>query len=348
MRSFLSEARHTVPLVLFYYTFAIGLTFYNRWMFKSFHFPLVTTCVHFLVVFMISGFLRNICSRLKKSNPYLSWSDYMKHVSITGLASALDIGLSNWSFVFITVSLYTMVKTTAIVFILGFALLFGLEKPRCLLILIVLLISSGLFMFVYKSSQFILEGFILVLVAAFLGGLRWTLSQILAQKNELGLSNPIDLLFHLQPTMFIGLFPLAMFLEGPDFFASDLIFGSEDIAYIFPSIFGISIGAFLAFFLSYSEYLLLTNTSSLTLAVSGIFKEVCILILATTVNNDKLTLLNWLGFFACMSGICLHVYTKFKQKEEKIPTKDTIQMTLINSDSSNSDNESEIYNYHTQ
>ena len=50
----------------------------------------------------------------------------------------------------------------------------------------VLLIAGGLFMFTYKSTQFNMEGFALVLGASFVGGIRWTLTQILLQKAELG------------------------------------------------------------------------------------------------------------------------------------------------------------------
>lgn len=55
-----------------------------------------------------------------------------------------------------------------------------------LLILVVLLISGGLFMFTFESTQFNLEGFVMVLLASFLGGIRWTLTQVLMQKSELG------------------------------------------------------------------------------------------------------------------------------------------------------------------
>lgn len=50
----------------------------------------------------------------------------------------------------------------------------------------VLLIAGGLFMFTYKSTQFNMEGFALVLGASFIGGIRWTLTQMLLQKAELG------------------------------------------------------------------------------------------------------------------------------------------------------------------
>lgn len=39
-------------------------------------------------------------------------------------------------------------------------------------------------MFTYKSTQFQLNGFLLVLSASMLSGLRWTLSQKLMQRKE--------------------------------------------------------------------------------------------------------------------------------------------------------------------
>lgn len=59
------------------------------------------------------------------------------------------------------------------------------------LLLIVVMISSGLFLFTYKSTEFDLLGFILLLIASFSSGARWTLAQILMQKSKLGLHNPI-------------------------------------------------------------------------------------------------------------------------------------------------------------
>lgn len=54
------------------------------------------------------------------------------------------------------------------------------------LILVVLLIASGMFMVTFQAQQFVLEGFIMALAASFLGGIRWTLTQVLMQKAELG------------------------------------------------------------------------------------------------------------------------------------------------------------------
>jgi hypothetical protein len=84
------------------------------------------------------------------------------------------------------------------------------------LIVIVLMISVGLFLFVYKSTTFSLVGFLMALSAAFLSGARWSLSQLIMQKGKLGLQNPIDLIYHIQPLMVIILFPIAAGFEGAD------------------------------------------------------------------------------------------------------------------------------------
>ncbi|XP_016138629.1 collagen alpha-1(XX) chain [Sinocyclocheilus grahami] len=211
---FICKALRSVGLVLFYYVFSIGITFYNKWLMKDFHFPLFMTLVHLVIIFCFSTLTRFAMQCwMGKPRVTLPWKVYLSKVGPTALATALDIGLSNWSFLFITISLYTMTKSSAVLFILFFSLVFKLEVPNPFLILVVLLITSGLFMFTLKSTQFNLEGFIMVLLASFIGGIRWTLTQVLMQKAELGLQNPIDTMYHLQPLMFLGLFPLFLLNE---------------------------------------------------------------------------------------------------------------------------------------
>jgi sensor histidine kinase YesM len=57
---------------------------------------------------------------------------------------------------------------------------------RWSLVVIVLFIACGLFMFTYHSTQFNGEGFTMVMIASVLSGLRWTLAQLVTQKNEIG------------------------------------------------------------------------------------------------------------------------------------------------------------------
>ncbi|XP_029866396.1 solute carrier family 35 member C2 isoform X2 [Aquila chrysaetos chrysaetos] len=287
----LGRAALAAPLVLLYYGFSIGITFYNKWLMKSFPFPLLVTLLHLLLIFGLSALARAL-ARCRSGRPRaaLSWADCLRRAAPAALSTSLDIGLSNWSFLYVTVSLYTMTKSSAILFILLFSLLFKLEEVRVTLLLVVLLIAGGLFMFTYKSTQFNAQGFVLVLCASFLGGIRWTLTQILLQKAELGL-------------------PLSI---------SEKLFRFHEAGMLFSLVGKLFLGGILAFGLGFSEFLLVSRTSSLTLSIAGIFKEICILFLATRLLGDRLSLLNWLGFAVCLSGISLHVILKaMNSKGEK-------------------------------
>jgi solute carrier family 35 protein C2 len=108
-----------------------------------------------------------------------------------------------------------------------------------------------------------------------------------------GLGNPVDAMYYIQPWMLAVIIPLACVREGMFFFPYSFlcfvnfpfifilgqqlllqlyVLNKKSFAHIgyYTGIFGSS--ALLAFSLEFSEFLLVSNTSSLTLSVSGIFK----------------------------------------------------------------------------
>ncbi|KAK3086671.1 hypothetical protein FSP39_021710 [Pinctada imbricata] len=350
---FLVGAVKTFGCIIFYYIFSIGLTFYNQRFIKHFQIPLSLTMAHLVVKFILAGLFRSLLECYNKEpRVMLGWKDNVRRIAPTGFASIFDIALSNWSFEFITVSLYTMTKSTAVIFILGFSLLFRLERPRLVLIFVVLFISIGLFMFTYHSTQFNLEGFIMVLSASLLSGLRWTLAQIVTQKNEIGLHNPLDMMYHIQPWMMLGLLPLSAYFEGQSLASSENFFRYSGFLLLGRNIGLVLVGALLAFFLEFSEFLLVATTSSLTLSIAGIFKEVCTLYLASTVNGDKMNVLNGIGLVVCLFGISLHVILKavYRNSENhakgRYSREEAMEMLSTNGISNDrmSDDEEEIFN----
>lgn len=307
--------------ILIYYFFSISLTFYNRYLFVNYKYPLSITIIHLIVKFTAAVTIRTLldltlnsrCGLSKSPRLTLDWSTYLSKVVPLGLASAADIGMSNWSLQYITVTLYTMSKSTVILFILFFSLIFKLEKWRRSIILIIGCISFGLFLFTFHSTEFNLFGFILVMIASMCSGLRWTLAQTLCQKHDMGLSNPVDMIYHIQPSMILALLPLALYVEGVSVISTEKFFRTDDLHQIASNMQWIMIGAFIAFFLESSEFLVVTFTSSLTLSVSGIFKEICIIYLAVLYNGNKLNQMNTAGLVICLLGITIHVVLKAKR-----------------------------------
>ncbi|XP_025031009.1 solute carrier family 35 member C2 [Python bivittatus] len=89
--------------------------------------------------------------------------------------------------------------------------------------------------------------------------------------------------------------------------ASEKLFRFHEVELLLDLLGKLALGGVLAFGLGFSEFLLVSRTSSLTFSISGIFKEVCTLFLAAHLMGDHLTPLNWLGFAVCLLGISLHV-----------------------------------------
>ncbi|XP_059620269.1 solute carrier family 35 member C2 [Phlebotomus argentipes] len=305
-------ALFTLCLILMYFTLSIGLTFYQRSLLQEFKFPLSVVLYHLVIKLLLSGLVRCLYRLITgKPRVVLSCRNLLKVVP-TGLASGLDIGFSNWGLELVNISLYTMAKSTTIVFILIFGILLGLEKRSWSLAAIVVLISGGLFMFTYKSAHFEAMGFMFLLIASLSSGIRWSFAQLLMQKSKLGLHNPIDMIYYMQPWMIVAIVPVMLGFEGSRIIEGWAAVASASTAEVLAMWTKITVGAVVAFAMECSEFLVLSFTSSLTLSVAGIFKEIFQIVLAVeTTSDNQLSLHNVLGLVLCLAGICCHVAHKY-------------------------------------
>jgi solute carrier family 35 protein C2 len=172
-------------------------------------------------------------------------------------------------------------------------------------------------MFTYQSTSFDARGFLLVLCAAILAGIRVTLIQILTQKESIGLSNPVDVIYHLQPVMIIVTAVAFSAVEGQRFAFSRNFLGASQDEHERPAFASLVLvgGAVLAFGLAFFEYLLLSHTSALTFSVAAIFKEVLLMASDPFFEGTAYSKLNIVGIVICLLGILVHVLTKAKQVE---------------------------------
>ncbi|GAA5820040.1 hypothetical protein JCM10212_004986 [Sporobolomyces blumeae] len=298
-----------------WYCFSTLISVYNKWMFSEEHFnfpfPLFVTSIHMLVQWTLAAIVLSLFPRLRpQARP--AANDYATKVAPCGMATGLDIGLSNLSLRTITLSFYTMCKSSGLAFVLLFAFLFKLEKPSWRLAGIILIITSGVILMVSTETQFHFVGMVEVLTASALGGLRWSLTQLLLDKESMGMGNPIATLFWLAPIMGITLALCSMMFDGWfTVFGNEAFFGSfaktlhTFLAILFPGC--------LAFLMNVTEFGLIQRTSVVTLSVAGIFKEVAVIFLSTIVFHDVLTPINVSGLVVTIFGIALYNYLKYRQ-----------------------------------
>ncbi len=172
------------------------------------------------------------------------------------------------------------------------------------------MISGGLFLFVFRSTQFSLVGFGMALTASFLSGARWTLAQVIMQRGRLGLENPVDFIYHLQPLMVLTVLPFAAAFEGLSFASSEQAFRFSDYGLLLHTAGMILFGGCLAFVMEVFEFFIITRASSLTLSIVGITKEIVTVFIDVLWNGTDLSPVNVAGAAVCLTGIVGHLYRK--------------------------------------
>lgn len=304
--------------ILVWYTFSTCLTLYNKTLLGDklgkFPAPLLMNTVHFALQAALSKIIMLFQAKGLDTAVEMSWKDYFMRVVPTALGTALDINLSNASLVFITVTFATMCKSASPIFLLLFAFAFRLESPSIKLLGIIVVISIGVLLTVARETDFDFWGFIFVTLAAVMSGFRWSMTQILLQKDSYGLKDPITLMSHVTPVMAIATMVLSLLLDPWSDFRKNTYF--DNPWHVMRSFLLMLIGGSLAFFMVLTEYILVSATSAITVTIAGVVKEAVTILVAVFYFHDEFTWLKGVGLITIMVGVSLfnwYKYDKFKK-----------------------------------
>ncbi|KAK2467852.1 hypothetical protein APHAL10511_000147 [Amanita phalloides] len=298
-----------------WFSFATILSVYNKWMFSpdryGFPSPLFVTTMHMFIQFLLAAFARFVFPSYFRPQVDPSPADYGKHAVPTAIATSLDIGLSNVSLTTITLSFYTMCKSSSLIFVLLFAFLFRLEIFSWRLVAVICLIFSGIILMVATETHFVLNGFILVISASALGGLRWSLTQLLLRSKKMGFDSPAATIFWLAPIMGFTLGIISMLVEHwGDLFKSKFFSGLGST--LETSIY-LTAPGIVAFCMVISEFYIIQRTGVVPMSIAGIAKEVTTISISAWFFGDKLTPLNITGVGITVCGIALFTYHKYRK-----------------------------------
>ena len=324
----------------------------------DFPFPLFTTSTHMLVQFSLASLVLYLLPRFRPAPPtepgsaptpptmrgmfaIVSRWFYLTRLGPCGAATGLDIGLGNMSLKFITLSFFTMCKSSALAFVLLFAFVFHLETPSWRLVLIIAAMTGGVVMMVFGEVNFDLLGFMLIIMSSFFSGFRWALTQILLLRHP-ATGNPFASIFLLAPIMFVSLLVLAIPIEtfGALFAGLGHLIEQKGILLgplllLFPGM--------LAFCMTAAEYALLQRTSVVTLSICGIFKEVVTISAAEIVYEDPLTPINLSGLGVTIVSIAAYNYLKVQKMRRDARDKESYAPVPGLAHEENEEHEVEMY-----
>ncbi|KAJ7072553.1 TPT-domain-containing protein [Mycena amicta] len=297
-----------------WFLFSTLLSLYNKWMFSADHFgfpyPLLVTTLHFFVQFILAFLLRTFWPKRFRPSQSPALADYGKKAVPTAVATALDVGLSNLSLKTISLSFFTMVKSSSLIFVLLFAFLFRLERFSLRLVGVISLIVAGVLLMVATETDFVLFGFLLVITASALGGFRWALTQLLLKNKKMGMDNPVSTIFWLAPVMGVTLGIVSFVVD--DWAAlsdTDFFTGFKALQ----TVVFLTLPGVVAFCMVLSEFSIIQRAGVVPMSIAGIAKEVTTISISAALFGDNLTPLNITGVAITVSGIGLFTYHKYRK-----------------------------------
>mmetsp|Transcript_20411 Transcript_20411/g.46120 ORF Transcript_20411/g.46120 Transcript_20411/m.46120 type:complete len:442 (-) Transcript_20411:141-1466(-) len=320
-----------VTLTAVWFGLAVSVTLFNKWFYSyfrgGFDLPVSSTACHMVVKAMLAHVLVTWKrSPLREEAFPLGPGDVLLVVAI-GFSTAGDIVLSNVSFLYITVTMYTVLKSSTVIWILCWAIALKLERYDVRVGAVVAAVAGGLALASWGDTAFSLTGILLVLGASSLGGLRWALSQRLMNAGPLRdfTMPPLVLIAKIAPFSALATILAAGLTEGPrlarlhrsgwegprGYEASEGDSGEaggwDMVGQVLVFVLA---GGVATFVLLLTETQLLEKTSSLTLGVLGTFKELLQIVLAILVFHDPVSFVNLLGLGLCLLGTIGYHYVK--------------------------------------
>lgn len=171
---------------------------------------------------------------------------------------------------------------------------------------------------VATETDFFLEGFLLVITASVMGGLRWSLLQIMLRNKQMGCDNPAATIYWLAPAMGVCLAIVSAAIESwPSLFQSQFFSGFSKI--LETAVF-LSAPGVVAFCMVLSEFYTIQRVGVVPMSIAGIAKEVTTILISSWFFGDRLTPLNVIGVAITVCGIGLFTFHKYhKSLESNVP-----------------------------
>lgn len=258
-----ASASYSYTLIVAWIALSALLILFNKWLLTDyqFAFPVTLTMMHMVFCFTLSAILISLdfVPAVKMTRPV-----FLRQIVPIGALFAGTLYCGNAAYLHLSVSFLQMLKALMPTATYACGVLYGLEKPSSRTISIMVVITVGVMIASYGELQFVWTGVILQLIGIATESNRIVLIQRLMQDTGIKM-NPIQSMYYICPICFLFLIPLYFIFEHKRLTSQYTIYFLTE--YNASLLF--SMNMFVAFGLNVSVYLLVGNTSALTMNIAG-------------------------------------------------------------------------------
>jgi len=281
---------------------------FNKWILdkKEFKFPITLTTWHLIFATVMTQLLARFTTMLdsRKKIP-MTGRVYLRAIVPIGVFFSLSLMFSNMTYIHLSVSFIQMLKATTPVATLLVTWVLGIHPPSLKTLGNVSAIVVGVIIASIGEIKFVMIGFVCAMLGVGFEATRLAMVERLLNSAEFKM-DPMVSLYYFAPVCAIMNGLVALFMEIP----------SLQMAQIYDlGFFTLLVNAGVAFCLNLSVVFLIGRTSALVLTLSGVLKDILLVLASMILFKDPVSPLQAFGYSIALGGL---VYYKLGAEKIKV------------------------------
>ncbi|KAF1816314.1 DUF250 domain membrane protein [Eremomyces bilateralis CBS 781.70] len=272
----------------------------------KFHYPIFLTTWHLGFATLMTQVLARTTNLLdsRKKVP-MTGRVYLRAIVPIGVFFSLSLICGNVAYLYLSVSFIQMLKATTPVAVLltGWAL--GTQTPNFRTLANVMLIVVGVMIASAGEIQFVIRGVLFQICGLTFEAIRIVMVERLLSSAEFKM-DPIVSLYYFAPACTVMNGIVCLFLEIPNMQMQDIL--DVGLSTLF-------LNGMVAFGLNVAVVLLIGKTSSLVYTLSGVLKDIILVVASMFLFGDPVTILQAFGYGIALTGLVYYKLGAQRLKE---------------------------------
>ncbi|POR35769.1 Putative sugar phosphate/phosphate translocator [Tolypocladium paradoxum] len=271
----------------------------NKWLIDTagFRYPILLTCWHFVFATVAIQVLARTTTWLdSRQGLGITPRLYVRTIMPIAVFFSASLVCSNFAYMYLSVPFIQMLNAANPAAVLVVSWLWRVADPSLATLLNMLLIVAGAALASLGEIQFSLVGFLFQVGGIVAGAIRLVMIQVLVSRKGMKMDALVGL-YYFGPACAAMNFAVALCIELPRFEMADLANAGFGLLFL---------NALVAFILNITTVYLIGKTSGLVMALTGIFKNIMLIVASVIIWNTQITAIQGVGYTIALTGLTYH------------------------------------------
>lgn len=269
---------------------------FNKWIIdtRGFRYPVILTCWHLIFATIATQILARTTKLLDgRKQIKMTGRVYLRAIVPIGLLYSASLVCSNMVYLYLSVAFIQMLKAASPVAVLLTAWAWGVEEPSLKRFLNILLIVAGVALASVGEVNFSMAGFLFQVGGTVFEAMRLIMIQVLLSGDDMKM-DPLVSLYYYAPVCAVMNVIVAIGSEANKFNPADLAKAGYGL---------LLLNAMVAFMLNVSSVFLIGKTSGLVMTLTGILKNILLVVISVMIWSTHITGMQFLGYAIALAGL---------------------------------------------